>query len=309
MDIALDKVCGLILRAREIDVKEGITDPASGSNPIDDGWTDVLTSAPGDATEAEVRDMIAGLNEDERHDLIALVYIGRGDLEPEEWGAAVRSPASARTRAGSRPPTGCWASRTSPTSSTRASPRWGEAAPERPRDAGHARLAQRAHVFRNARRSARSPASSRPGNAIVVCGTTFSGSVMSGRGGPRSTGRAFPRTPAGPASIRSPAPPRSCGRRSRRGSGPGGSPSRSGRRSGRNSSTGTRARRAPGRRRPEPRLPPGRRRPPRARSALRALLRLSGADPISRSVPDSGNQTSPVRPRIWRTFAPFADIG
>ncbi|MFL5054165.1 MAG: DUF3775 domain-containing protein, partial [Microvirga sp.] len=30
------------------------------------------------------------LNEDERHDLIALVYIGRGDLEPEEWGAAVR---------------------------------------------------------------------------------------------------------------------------------------------------------------------------------------------------------------------------
>ena len=60
MDIALDKVCGLIVRAREIDVKEGITDPASGSNPIDDGWTDVLTSAPGDATEAEVRDMIAG---------------------------------------------------------------------------------------------------------------------------------------------------------------------------------------------------------------------------------------------------------
>ena len=30
---------------------------------------------------------------------------------------------------------------------------------------------------------------------------------------------------------------------------------------------------------------------------------------ISRSVPDSGNQTSPGRPRIWRTFAPLADIG
>jgi hypothetical protein len=90
MDIALDKVCGLIVRARELDGKEGVTDPGSGSNPIDDGWTDVLTSAPGDATEAEIRDMIAGLNEDERHDLIALVYIGRGDLEPEEWGAAVR---------------------------------------------------------------------------------------------------------------------------------------------------------------------------------------------------------------------------
>ncbi|MCB5173755.1 MULTISPECIES: DUF3775 domain-containing protein [Microvirga] len=90
MDIALDKVCELILRARAIDVKEGVTDPASGSNPIDDGNIDSLTAAPDDATEDEFRDVIAGLNDDERADLIALVYIGRGDMEPEEWGAAVR---------------------------------------------------------------------------------------------------------------------------------------------------------------------------------------------------------------------------
>jgi hypothetical protein len=90
MDIALDKVCDLILRARAIDVKEGITDPDSGSNPIDDGNLDSLTAAPDDATEEEVREFISGLNDDERHDLVALVYIGRGDMEPEEWGAAVR---------------------------------------------------------------------------------------------------------------------------------------------------------------------------------------------------------------------------
>ncbi|WP_262029459.1 DUF3775 domain-containing protein [Microvirga sp. Mcv34] len=90
MDIALDKVCELILRVRAIDVKEGITDPASGSNPIDDGSVDALTSSPDDATEEEIRDVITGLNDDERADLIALVYIGRGDMEPEEWGAAVR---------------------------------------------------------------------------------------------------------------------------------------------------------------------------------------------------------------------------
>jgi hypothetical protein len=90
MDIALDKVCELILRARAIDVKEGITDPASGSNPTDDGAIDALMASPDDATEDEMRDVIAGLNDDERADLIALVYIGRGDMEPEEWGAAVR---------------------------------------------------------------------------------------------------------------------------------------------------------------------------------------------------------------------------
>ena len=90
MDIALDKVCDVIIRARAIDVKEGVTDPASGSNPIDDGNLDSLMASPDDSTEEELRDVIAGLNEDERADLIALVYIGRGDMEPEEWGDAVR---------------------------------------------------------------------------------------------------------------------------------------------------------------------------------------------------------------------------
>lgn len=90
MDIALDKVCELILRAREIDVKEGLTDPDSGSNPIDDGSTDVLTSAPGDSTEEQVREFLAGLNDDERHDLIAITWIGRGDFEAEEWAEARR---------------------------------------------------------------------------------------------------------------------------------------------------------------------------------------------------------------------------
>ena len=90
MDIALDKVCDLIIRAKALDVKEGVTDPDSGSNPIDDGSLDSLIASPDDATEQELRDVIAGLNEDERTDLVALVFVGRGDFEPEEWGAAVR---------------------------------------------------------------------------------------------------------------------------------------------------------------------------------------------------------------------------
>ncbi len=90
MDIALDKVCELILRARAIDVKEAETDPDSGSNPIDDGSRDVLTTMPDDATEEELREVIFGLNDDERANLIALVYVGRGDMEPEEWSDAVR---------------------------------------------------------------------------------------------------------------------------------------------------------------------------------------------------------------------------
>lgn len=90
MDIALDKVTEIILRLRAVEVKEGATDPDSGSNPIDDGATDVLAGGSDDATEQEIRSMVVGLNEDERSNLMALLYVGRGDLEAEEWGEAVR---------------------------------------------------------------------------------------------------------------------------------------------------------------------------------------------------------------------------
>jgi hypothetical protein len=98
MDIALDKVCELILRLREIDMKDGATDPASGSNPTDDGAVDVFTSDPDDPTEEEVREVIAGMNEDERHDLVAIAWIGRGDFEPEEWAEALRTARERETQ-------------------------------------------------------------------------------------------------------------------------------------------------------------------------------------------------------------------
>jgi hypothetical protein len=89
MDIALDKVCSLIRQARRFDVKEGITDPDSGSNPADDNAIDVLEPTADDPTEAEIRSFLSGLNVDEQANLVALVWLGRGDFEPEEWDAAV----------------------------------------------------------------------------------------------------------------------------------------------------------------------------------------------------------------------------
>ena len=44
MDLAPDTVADIVIRLRAIEVKEGPTDPDSGSNPIDDGATDVLVS-------------------------------------------------------------------------------------------------------------------------------------------------------------------------------------------------------------------------------------------------------------------------
>jgi hypothetical protein len=91
MDIALDKVCELFLRVREIDMKGETGDSESGSNAFDDGGAEALTGSVDDATEAEVRDVLAGLNDDERFDLVALTWIGRGDFEAEDWASAIRT--------------------------------------------------------------------------------------------------------------------------------------------------------------------------------------------------------------------------
>ena len=89
MDMALDKICSLIRQARRFDVKEGVTDPASGSNPTDDNQIDVLEPTADDPTEGEIRSFVAGLNIDEQATLIALVWVGRGDFDAEDWGEAI----------------------------------------------------------------------------------------------------------------------------------------------------------------------------------------------------------------------------
>ncbi len=93
MDLAIDKIRMLIVEARRHEVKEAATDPDAGSNAIDDGFADVLADQPGDeggrdGAEEEMRGLVAGLNVDEAADLLALVYVGRGDMEPEDWASA-----------------------------------------------------------------------------------------------------------------------------------------------------------------------------------------------------------------------------
>jgi hypothetical protein len=75
----------VVLKAREFHMKVEEVDPDEGSNPTDDGNVDVLEFNPGDAVQEELVSAIDGLNEDERLDLIALIWIGRGDFTLSDW--------------------------------------------------------------------------------------------------------------------------------------------------------------------------------------------------------------------------------
>jgi hypothetical protein len=78
----------IVEKARELEEKVEIDDPDSGSNPSDDEEIDVLEDAPGDPTAEELKAAIAPLNEDEQADLVALLWLGRGDYAAEQWDEA-----------------------------------------------------------------------------------------------------------------------------------------------------------------------------------------------------------------------------
>jgi len=85
LTISPEKVAFLIEKAREFDVKEGDSDPDSGSNAADDEMIDVLEDNGRDPVAYELRSFINALNEDEQLDLVALMWLGRGDGGIDEW--------------------------------------------------------------------------------------------------------------------------------------------------------------------------------------------------------------------------------
>lgn len=84
LDIAPEKVATVIVRAREIDAKVGNWD----DDGDDEGAETILEQRSGDATEAELRAFIAELNIDEQVSLVALMWLGRGTYEADEFETA-----------------------------------------------------------------------------------------------------------------------------------------------------------------------------------------------------------------------------
>jgi len=74
-----------ILKARELEAKDVVTEPDPSSNAVDDGMRAVLEDHRDDATSQELRAYISGLTEDERVDLVTLMWLGRGDGDVAKW--------------------------------------------------------------------------------------------------------------------------------------------------------------------------------------------------------------------------------
>lgn len=80
----------LILKTRAVMAQEDLTMPDTGSNPSEDTMSPLmLQDDPENAIRDEVVAQIEDLDPDQQAELVALMWIGRGDMEPEEWEEAV----------------------------------------------------------------------------------------------------------------------------------------------------------------------------------------------------------------------------
>ena len=85
LTISFESVCFIIVKAREFDAQDMVTDPDSGSNAADDKMASVLEAHSDDLTQKEIVAFVNALSDEEQADLVALLWLGRGDGTTEDW--------------------------------------------------------------------------------------------------------------------------------------------------------------------------------------------------------------------------------
>jgi Protein of unknown function (DUF3775) len=89
LDLSPEIVCAIIAKAREFHAKEEVVIPEEPANPSGDWAVQVLADHADDLTYQEIKETIDDLEPDQQTNLVALMWVGRGDFSADEWRYAV----------------------------------------------------------------------------------------------------------------------------------------------------------------------------------------------------------------------------
>lgn len=98
LELDINKICYIIVKAREFDAQVEVSEPDYGSDAIDDGCRQVLEAYGDDPTFDEVKTAIDDLNIDDQCQLVALAWVGRGDYTGDEWDEALAAARHGHTK-------------------------------------------------------------------------------------------------------------------------------------------------------------------------------------------------------------------
>jgi hypothetical protein len=99
LEISPAKVAQIIIKAREYDAKVGAWDENRVTGDSEEEPQSILEDFSADATRAELAEFIAGLNEDEQANLVAIAWVGRGTYSAEQFDEAVEMAKAERVNA------------------------------------------------------------------------------------------------------------------------------------------------------------------------------------------------------------------
>jgi Protein of unknown function (DUF3775) len=98
LNIDLETVCYIIAKAREFQAKEEVVIPETLPDSPSENWArQALADHANDPTFQEASAAINALNDDELSELVALMWLGRGDYSLDEWDTAVADAAVERS--------------------------------------------------------------------------------------------------------------------------------------------------------------------------------------------------------------------
>jgi hypothetical protein len=85
----LENLAYIVEKAREFDAETAPVDSDSGSNPSDDSDVAILEATVDNPTRQELTAALDSLDDDQRIEVLALMWLGRGDFDRGEWSDAL----------------------------------------------------------------------------------------------------------------------------------------------------------------------------------------------------------------------------
>ena len=89
LNVNPETVCFLISKAREFHAKEAVVIPEVPMSPAEDWARQVLADHADDACLGEFTATFQDLEPDQQYEVVALMWVGRGDFDKADWAQAI----------------------------------------------------------------------------------------------------------------------------------------------------------------------------------------------------------------------------